>query len=255
MLSDEELLRYSRHILLPQMDVAGQESLKAARVLVVGLGGLGSPVVLYLAAAGVGHLTLVDDDQVELTNLQRQVAHDEASLGTDKVVSAAGAAKRLNQHVQVDIVNQRVDAAALADQVRLADVVVDCTDNFTTRSAINSACVQHEKPLVSGAAIRFEGQLTVFDVRRDESPCYHCLYQLSGEENLSCAESGVFSPLVGVVGSLQALETLKVIASVGEPAVGKLLLFDALRTQWRELKLKRDSACSVCGQRNGQTQL
>jgi molybdopterin/thiamine biosynthesis adenylyltransferase len=251
MLNDEELLRYSRHILLPQVDVQGQEAFAGARVLIVGLGGLGSPVALYLAASGVGHLVLADHDQVEISNLQRQIAHTEDRLQQSKVNSAAHAAGQLNRLIRIDTVPRRLEGEELNEQVGLADVVVDCTDNFTTRCAVNAACVQQQKPLVSGAAIRLEGQLAVFDTRSETSPCYQCLYNLSGEENLSCAESGVLAPLVGVVGSLQALEVLKLLGGFGEPLVGRLLLFDAAYSQWRELRLKRDPACAVCGSREG----
>jgi molybdopterin/thiamine biosynthesis adenylyltransferase len=247
MLTDDQLLRYSRHILLSQVDVAGQQAFAGARVLIIGLGGLGSPVAMYLAASGVGRLVLVDDDEVDLSNLQRQIIHKEARVGQQKVTSAAEAVSALNHHVQVDTIARRLDDAALAEQVQLADVVVDCSDNFTTRCAVNAACVRTKTPLVSGAAIRLDGQLAVFDSRRADSPCYQCLYDLTGEENLSCAESGVLAPLVGTIGSMQALEVLKLIGQFGEPLVGRLLLFDAGQTRWRELRLRRDPNCSVCG--------
>ena len=247
MLTDDQLLRYSRHILLPQVDVQGQEAFARARVLIVGLGGLGSPVALYLAASGIGQLVLVDDDRVEISNLQRQIAHTEARLNQDKVASAAEAVAAVNRGIQVEAINKRLSEAELNEQVNRADVVVDCSDNFATRCSVNAACVKNKKPLVSGAAIRLDGQLAVFDSRREDSPCYQCLYEVTGEDNLSCAESGVLAPLVGVIGSLQALEVLKLVGRFGEPLVGRLLLFDAEHTQWRELRLRRDPACSICG--------
>lgn len=246
MLTDEQLLRYSRHILLPQVDVQGQEAFAKARVLIVGVGGLGSPVALYLAASGVGQLVLVDDDVVEISNLQRQIAHTESKLGETKVASAAQAVAALNRHVSVETIDRRLAGDELNQQVAKADVVVDCSDNFSTRAAVNKACVQHKKPLVSGAAIRTDGQLAVFDARRENSPCYQCLYDITGEENLSCAESGVLAPVVGIIGSMQALEVLKLIAPVGESLVGRLLLFDGMTSRWRELKLARDPECPVC---------
>ena len=250
MLTDEQLLRYSRHILLPQVDVQGQEAFAGARVLIIGVGGLGSPVALYLAASGIGQLVLVDDDIVEISNLQRQIAHVESRIGQPKVSSAAEAATALNHLVQVETIPHRLTEDQLDQQVEKADVVVDCSDNFTTRTSINAACVRAKKPLVSGAAIGLEGQLAVFDSRRDDSPCYQCLYDVTGNENLSCAESGVLAPLVGVMGSMQALEVLKLIGNFGEPLIGRLLLFDAGQTRWRELRLRRDPACGVCGEQS-----
>ncbi len=249
MLTDEQLLRYSRHILLPEIDVQGQEAFAQSRVLMIGLGGLGSPVSLYLAASGVGHLVMVDDDHVEISNLQRQISHTEASLGDSKVASAARAAQAINSQIHVETIDHRLSDEALDEQVALADVVVDCCDNFPTRQTVNAACVRQRTPLVSGAAIRLDGQLTAFDTRKDDSPCYQCLYDVAGEENLSCAEAGVLAPLVGVIGSMQALEVLKILGGFGTPLVGRLLLFDAKHTQWRELRLKRDPHCLVCGNR------
>ena len=248
-LNDEELLRYSRQILLAQIDVAGQLKLKHSRVLIVGLGGLGSPVALYLAAAGVGELHLADFDTVDLTNLQRQIIHDSASVGAAKVDSAVARLTALNP--QVKLVPQRtaLDADSLAAAVAAVDLVLDCCDNFATREAVNAACVAAGKPLVSGAAIRLEGQLAVFDPRDAASPCYHCLYGHGSEAELTCSEAGVVGPLVGLVGSLQALEALKVLAGFGEPLVGRLLLIDALGTRFRELRVKRDPGCSICGAR------
>lgn len=247
MLSDEALLRYSRQILLPQIDIEGQLRLKNSRVLVVGLGGLGSPVALYLAAAGVGALHLADFDTVDLTNLQRQIAHDTASVGQSKVQSAMQRLAALNPEVELLALERALDADSLADAVAAVDVVVDCCDNFTTRAAVNAACVAAGRPLVSGAAIRLEGQLSVFDPRDAESPCYHCLYGEGSDEELTCSEAGVVGALVGLVGSLQALETLKLLAGFGEPLVGRLLLVDAFSSRFREMRVRRDPGCQVCG--------
>ena len=227
MLSDEELLRYSRQILMPAFDVAGQRRLKAAHVLVVGAGGLGCPVALYLGAAGIGRLTLVDDDVVELANLQRQVAFIQDDLGQSKAEVLAARVRRINPGIEVRAHPVRLDGPALTEAVAAADLVVDCSDNFATRFALNRACVGARVPLVSGAAIRGEGQLSVFDVRLAHSPCYHCLYPEQGNEDLTCSEAGVIAPVVGLVGSAQAMEAIKVISGVGEPLVGRLLLLDA----------------------------
>ncbi|WP_342650538.1 molybdopterin-synthase adenylyltransferase MoeB [Pseudomonas sp. REB1044] len=251
MLSDDELLRYSRQILLAQVDIDGQSRLKQSRALVVGLGGLGSPVALYLAAAGVGELHLADFDTVELTNLQRQVLHDTDSLGLSKVDSALRRLQAINPQVRLVAHRQALDEDSLAAAVASVDLVLDCCDNFTTREAVNAACVAAGKPLVSGAAIRLEGQLSVFDPRQAHSPCYHCLYGHGSEAELTCSEAGVIGPLVGLVGSLQALEALKLLAGFGEPLVGRLLLIDALGTRFRELRVKRDPQCAVCGSRHG----
>ena len=251
MLSDQALLRYSRQILLPQVDIEGQLRLQRSRVLIVGLGGLGSPVALYLAGAGVGELHLADFDEVDLTNLQRQILHDTASVGASKVDSALQRLSALNPEVRLVAHRQALDDEALVEAVGAVDLVLDCSDNFATREAVNRACVRQEKPLVSGAAIRLEGQLTVFDTRQAHSPCYHCLYGHGSEAELTCSEAGVLGPLVGLVGSLQALEALKVLAGFGETLVGRLLLIDALGTRLRELRVKRDPACSICGHRHG----
>ncbi|MCL7461753.1 molybdopterin-synthase adenylyltransferase MoeB [Pseudomonas sp. NW5] len=251
MLSDDELLRYSRQILLREVDIDGQLRIGAGRVLVVGLGGLGSPVALYLAAAGVGELHLADFDRVDLSNLQRQVLHDTASLGQRKVDSALARLSALNPQIRLIPHHGALADAALAAAVAAVDVVVDCCDNFATRAAVNAACVAAGKPLVSGAAIRLEGQLAVFDPRRAESPCYHCLYGESGDEALTCSEAGVLGPLVGTIGSLQALEVLKLLAGFGEPLVGRLLLVDGRQTHFRELRVPRDPECPVCGARHG----
>lgn len=248
-LSDDELLRYSRQILLAQIEVAGQLRLKASRVLVVGLGGLGSPVALYLAAAGVGELHLADFDTVDLTNLQRQIIHDGGQVGVAKVDSAMARLAALNPQVRLVPHRAALDEDSLAAAVAAVDLVLDCSDNFTTREAVNAACVAAGRPLVSGAAIRLEGQLAVFDPRDAASPCYHCLYGHGSEAELTCSEAGVVGPLVGLVGSLQALEALKLLAGFGEPLVGRLLLVDAVGTRFRELRVRRDPACSVCGAR------
>ncbi|WP_110641291.1 HesA/MoeB/ThiF family protein [Salinicola sp. CPA57] len=248
-MNDEALLRYSRHIMLEEIDVRGQELLLASRALVIGAGGLGSPAALYLASAGVGCLSIADDDVVELSNLQRQIAHTESALGHSKAQSAADAARRLNATCQVRALNARLADGALKEEVDSADVVLDCTDRFSSRFAINRVCVETRTPLVSGAAIRFSGQLAVFDSRQPSSPCYACLYGEQGDdEALTCAESGVVSPLVGVIGSFQALEALKLITGAGQPPRG-LSTFDALRGEWRRFALPRDPACAVCGGR------
>ncbi|AMA44758.1 molybdopterin-synthase adenylyltransferase MoeB [Pseudomonas alabamensis] len=251
MLSDQALLRYSRQILLPQVDIEGQLRLQRSRVLIVGLGGLGSPVALYLAGAGVGELHLADFDEVDVTNLQRQILHDTVSVGASKVDSALQRLSALNPEVRLVAHRQALDDEALVEAVGAVDLVLDCSDNFATREAVNRACVRQEKPLVSGAAIRLEGQLTVFDTRQAHSPCYHCLYGHGSEAELTCSEAGVLGPLVGLVGSLQALEALKVLAGFGETLVGRLLLIDALGTRLRELRVKRDPACAICGHRHG----
>lgn len=247
--SDAELNRYSRHILMPQVDIAGQLAFANAEVLIIGIGGLGSPVAQYLAASGVGRVVLVDYDQVELSNLQRQVIHNQSTLGMDKVTSAALALAKLNPHCQVRTVSHALEGEALIQAVSDADVVVDCTDNFSTRILINQQCFHLKKPLVSGAAIRAEGQVIVFDFRDSQSPCYQCLYDLNGDnQNLSCSQSGVLAPLVGVIGTTQALETLKLLGGFGQPLTGRLQLYDALLGKWREFKLKRDPHCRVCGE-------
>lgn len=247
MLSDEQLLRYSRQIMLADVDIAGQEAWLNATVLIVGLGGLGSPVAIYLAAAGVGRLVLVDDDQVDLSNLQRQIVHTTDRIGTPKVNSAAQALAAINPEVQIETISERLEGVALQALVARVDLVVDCCDNFATRFALNSACVAQRTPLVSGAAIRMEGQVAVYDPRREDSPCYQCLYKPGDEENLTCSQSGVLAPLVGIIGSVQAMEALKVLAGIGESLVGRLLLLDGRTMEWRSLRLKKDKCCPVCG--------
>ena len=249
MLSDEQLLRYSRQIMLQDVDIEGQTRWLQSTVLILGVGGLGSPAALYLAAAGVGTLILVDDDQVELTNLQRQIAHTTDRIGMMKVASAADAIQQINPDTKVIQRTERLDEVALTTLVGEVDVVLDCTDNFTTRFAVNRACVVHQKPLVSGAAIRMEGQIAVFQPGLEGSPCYQCLYKEGEDEHLTCSESGVLSPLVGIIGSMQALEALKVLADMGTTLTGRLLLLDAKHMEWRSLLLKPDPKCPVCSKK------
>jgi len=246
-MNDDQLLRYSRQIMLPQVDVVGQERLLASRALIIGAGGLGSPAAMYLAAAGVGQLVIADHDVVELSNLQRQLLHRDADLGRPKALSAADTLRAVNPDVAVTPIESRLPGTQLDTEVRLAQVVLDCSDNFDTRYAVNDTCVRHGVPLVSGAAIRLEGQVAVFDSRRADSPCYRCLYQEGEEEEQRCSETGVLAPLVGVIGSLQALEALKVLLDLGENLAGRLVVFDALTHEWRTLKLRRDPACPTCG--------
>ena len=247
-MNDEQLLRYSRQIMLPDIDIDGQEKLLAASALIIGLGGLGSPVAMYLAAAGVRHLTLVDFDKVDLSNLQRQIVHTTDRIGQNKAQSAAQTLCALNPDVQVSCMNSLLDADSLPELVAQHSIVLDCTDNFATRFAINAACAQKAVPLVSGAAIRMEGQVSVFDLRDRSSPCYRCLYE-DANDDLSCAANGVLSPLVGIIGSLQALEAIKLIAGAGQSLSGRVLLFDGRYSQWQELRLSRDPGCPVCSAR------
>jgi len=246
MLSDDQLLRYSRQIMLPAIDIEGQEKICNSTVLIVGVGGLGCPVSMYLASAGVGKLILVDHDDVELTNLQRQIAHRVESIGQPKVDSATATLQSLNPDCQIETHQSKVTEDNIQALVEQADVVVDCSDNFVTRFLLNRSCVVNKIPLVSGAAIRMEGQLSVYDARNDESPCYRCLYDETGQEDLSCATNGVLSPVVGVIGSLQAMEALKVLAGLKGVLVGRLLLMDGLSMEWRTMKLKKDPSCPVC---------
>jgi adenylyltransferase/sulfurtransferase len=249
-MDDEQLLRYSRHILLPEIGIEGQQRLLEAHALLIGAGGLGSPAALYLASAGVGTLTLCDDDVVDLTNLQRQIVHREAAVGRAKVDSARDTLLAINPRVTINAVQERVDGVRLAQLVSAADVVLDGSDNFATRHAINRACVTAAKPLVSGAGIRFDGQLTVFDLRDPQSPCYACLFPEGGEnEEMRCAVMGVFAPLVGIVGAMQAAEALKILTGAGRSMSGRLLLLDALAMDLRTVKLQRDPACAVCRSR------
>ena len=249
-MNDQQLLRYSRHILLPEIGIEGQQKLLDAHALVVGAGGLGSPAALFLAASGVGAMTLCDGDTVDLTNLQRQILHHTSRIGMPKATSAQAALAEINPEVRVIALNERVDEARLLELAVQADVVLDCSDNFATRYALNRVCIQLQKPLVSGAATRFNGQITVFDLRHPHSPCYHCLYPEKTEtEETRCAVMGVFAPLVGIIGSLQAAEALKLLLEAGTPLCGKLLLLDALHLELRTVKLVKDKACSACGQR------
>ena len=249
-MDDNQLLRYSRHILLEEIGVEGQERIAAAHALVIGAGGLGSPVALYLGTAGVGRITLVDHDKVDLTNLQRQIAHNLQRVGEPKAESAREAIASINPEVQVTPVVARADAALLDALVPQADVVIDCCDNFTTRHAINRACVKHGKPLVSGAAIRFDGQLSVFDLRDAKSPCYACVFPPSDDfEETRCATMGVFAPLVGIIGAMQAAEALKLIAQAGTSLAGRLQMLDARSMEWTEVRVGRNAACPVCSGR------
>ena len=248
-MDDQQLLRYSRQILLPQIGIEGQQQLLDARVLIVGAGGLGSAAALYLASAGVGHISIADHDKVELSNLQRQILHRHCDIGRAKVDSARDTLTGLNPDLQVTGLQARLDAEQLGALIGQVDLVIDGSDNFATRFAVNAACVQDQTPLVSGAAIRMEGQLAVFDPRRADSPCYRCLYKEGEEPDQTCTDNGVLAPLVGVIGSLQALEAIKLLLDLGETLCGRLLLFDAMYSQWRSLKLRRDPACPVCGPR------
>jgi adenylyltransferase/sulfurtransferase len=246
-MNDEQLLRYSRHILLPEIGIEGQARLLAANALVIGAGGLGSPIALYLASAGVGRITICDGDSVDLTNLQRQIVHRTDSIGRQKVASAQDTLKSINPEVEVIAVSERVEGDRLSALVAAADVVLDGSDNFATRHAVNRACVAHRKPLVSGAAVRFDGQISVFDMRRDDAPCYACLFPEGGEsEDMPCSIMGVFAPLTGIVGTIQAAEALKLLAGAGELLTGRVLLLDALTMQLRTIRLGKDPACAVC---------
>jgi molybdopterin-synthase adenylyltransferase len=247
MMTDEQLLRYSRHILLNDIGVEGQEKILASHALVIGAGGLGSPVALYLGSAGVGRITIVDNDVVDATNLQRQIAHTLAKVGMNKAESARQSIAAINPDVQVTCIDQRADAALLAQLVATADVVVDCCDNFATRHAINAACVQHRKPLVSGAAIRFDGQLAVYDSRDAASPCYACVFPPDSTlEETRCATMGVFAPLVGIIGSMQAAEALKILSGAGDVMLGRLQMLDGRSMQFNEVRLPRNPTCTVC---------
>ena len=248
-MNDHQLLRYSRHILLPQIGYEGQQKLVEGHVLIIGAGGLGAPAALYLAAGGVGRLTICDFDAVDLTNLQRQIIHTTQSVGLNKAISAQQALAAINPEVTVQTIDRRMDAAELTRLAADADVVIDCSDNFETRYALNQVCVTLRKPLVSGAAIGFEGQVTVFDRRNDDSPCYHCLFpDMGAEEAMRCAENGVFAPLVGMIGTTQAAEAMKLLLGLGASLQGRLLLLDVLAMEWRSIRLHRDPACKVCGE-------
>ena len=247
-MTDEQLLRYSRHILLPQIGIEGQENIVRARALVIGAGGLGSPAAYYLASAGVGTLVLADGDTVDLTNLQRQILHRTDSIGMTKTASAERTLGEINPECHVVALNERLSGQRLNEEVALADIVLDCCDNFATRHAVNRACVKFAKPLVSGAAIRFDGQVAVFDTRQADAPCYHCLFPEGQDvEEVRCAVMGVFAPLTGIIGTVQAAEALKLVIGCGTSLAGRLLLLDGLGMEWREIRVPRDPGCTVCG--------
>lgn len=250
-MTDDQLLRYSRHILLNEIGIEGQEKISGGKALVIGAGGLGSPVALYLGSAGVGHITLVDDDTVDLTNLQRQIVHTLSSVGQPKVKSAQAAIAAINTEVVVSTIQARADAPMLDALVAQADVVLDCCDNFSTRQAVNAACVKHRKPLVSGAAIRFDGQISVYDTRDTGSPCYACIFPPDANfEETRCSTMGVFAPLVGIIGSMQAAEALKLLSGAGESIAGRLLMLDGRSMEWNDIRLPRNTSCPVCGSRH-----
>ncbi len=248
-MQDEQLLRYGRHIMLDGLDYEGQERIMQSRVLVVGLGGLGSPVALYLAASGVGELHLADFDHVDISNLQRQIVHDSDSVGRPKTESAAERLGRINPHVDIHRIDRRLEGEPLDAAVAGVDLVLDCSDNFELRFALNAACARHGTPLVSGAAIQWAGQVTVFDHRDPDAPCYRCLYREEGEDAMRCSETGVLAPLVGMIGSLQAAEAIKVITDSGRPLVGRLALFDLRDAEWRTVRFRQDPDCPVCASR------
>ena len=246
-MNDDQLLRYSRHILLPEIGIEGQEKLLAAHSLVIGAGGLGSPAAMYLASGGTGHITLADGDSVDLTNLQRQILHNTAAVGRAKAYSGKDTLAQLNPEVEVTAIPERLEGERLAQLVASADVVLDCSDNFITRHAVNRACVKYRKPLVSGASVRFDGQVSVFDLRYAETPCYNCLFPEDTEpEETRCAVMGVFAPLTGIIGAVQAAEALRLLAGAGESLNGRLLLLDCLNMEWRSVRLSKDPVCKVC---------
>lgn len=250
-MNDNQLLRYSRHILLNQIGIEAQEILLASKALIVGAGGLGSPSALYLASAGVGSITICDGDTVDLTNLQRQIAHRNDAIGSNKADSAKASMHTINPDINIIAIQRRLEGDDLEDQISQTDVVLDCSDNFATRHAINRACVKYRKPLVSGAAIRFDGQISVFDLRDATSPCYHCLFpENAASEEMRCAVMGVFAPLVGIVGATQAAEAIKVLCKIGESLNGRLLLLDSLNMEWNSIQLRKDPGCGVCSNKN-----
>ena len=246
-MDDQKLLRYSRHILLNEFGLEGQVRLDQSSALVIGAGGLGSAALMYLASAGLGHICVADGDRVDLTNLQRQVIHREDTIGLNKAVSAMNQLAALNSTISIDAIQERLTGKALEDAVKVADVVLDCSDNFATRHSVNQACVKYSKPLVSGAAVRFDGQITSFDLRRADSPCYHCLFpdQADAEEE-RCAVMGVFAPLVGIIGTMQAAEAIRLLCHLGEPLTGRLMMFDGLSLAWQTVRFRRDTQCLVC---------
>ncbi|HVC49689.1 MAG TPA: molybdopterin-synthase adenylyltransferase MoeB [Burkholderiales bacterium] len=250
-MEDAQLLRYSRHILLPEIDIEGQTRLLKAKVLLIGVGGLGSPIALYLTASGIGTLTICDSDIVDLTNLQRQIVHTTDSIGISKVLSAKKTLERINPEIRIIALNEKLQGKLLIKEVSKADVVIDASDNFSTRYALNRACVQYKVPLVSGSAIRFDGQVTVFNHRQSEdSPCYNCLFPEEAQsDELRCSETGIFSPLVGIIGATEAAEAIKIITHAGNSLIGRLLLLNALSMEWKTIKLKKDPGCSICNSR------
>lgn len=247
-MNDDQLLRYSRQIMLPQIDIEGQQKLLAAKVLIVGTGGLGSPAAMYLAAAGLGELTIYDDDDVDLSNLQRQIAHHTQDIGMAKVISTSQTLDSLNPEIKINAFKRRLEGNLLEQEVVGSDLVLDCSDNFNTRFAVNKACVRQSKALVSGAAIRFEGQVAVFTPGTNNSPCYNCLYSESGEEMQNCAHNGVIAPVTGIIGCIQALEAMKLIMGIGQSLTGRLLLLDGLTMEWNSMILKKNPTCPTCGQ-------
>jgi len=248
-MNDEQLLRYSRHVLLEDIDVAGQEKLLTSHALIIGAGGLGSATAPYLAAAGVGKITLVDHDRVELTNLQRQIMHTQASIGQNKVASGKSFLHKLNPEVEVEAIDTKADDCLLDRLLSTVNIVLDCTDNFATRQMINRLCVKHQVPLVSGSALRFDGQISVFDPRNKTSPCYACIFSPAEQfEEVSCSSMGIFSPLVGIIGAMQAAQALQVLIGFGESLVGRMLLWNARNTQIDEIGISRNPECLVCGQ-------
>jgi len=250
-MNDDQLLRYSRHILLPQIGILGQEKLIRSRALIIGLGGLGSPVAMYLAASGIGELVLCDNDNVDLTNLQRQTIHNSETIGMSKVQSATKTIYKINPEISVVPIQEYVDEKRLQKLVKEVDIVIDASDNFSTRHATNQVCVTHKKPLVSGAAIRFNGQVSVFDLSNSASPCYHCLFSKDGSnEDMHCATMGVFSPLAGIIGCMQAAEAIKILLNIGKTLNGRLMLLDGLTMEWRSIKLNKDPECAICGINN-----
>jgi len=247
-MNDEQLLRYSRHLLLEEIDVAGQETLLKSHALVIGAGGLGSAAAPYLAAAGIGHITLMDHDQVELTNLQRQIMHTEKSVGKSKVNSGKEFLQQLNASIQIETIEAKATAALLDELLPSVDIVLDCTDNFASRHLINASCVKHRTPLVSGSALGFDGQISVFDPRNAASPCYACIFAPDDDfTEVSCSSMGIFSPLVGIIGAIQAAQAIQVLIGFGEVLVGRMLLWNARTTQIDEFKISRNPECSVCG--------
>lgn len=249
-MDDQALLRYSRHILLNEFGLEAQQCLAQSNVLVVGAGGLGSAALMYLTSAGVGHISIADGDIVDLTNLQRQIVHREDTVGMNKALSAQRQLRSINSTIVIDAIQERLSGSALENAVNKADVVLDCSDNFATRHAINRACVRHQKPLVSGAGVRFDGQITSFDLRRQDSPCYHCLFpdQPDGDEE-RCAVMGVFAPLVGIIGTMQAAEAIRLLSSIGEPLIGRMLMLDGKSLNWQTVRFRRDEHCAVCAPR------